>query len=181
MSGIVANKRSDTEVLLELLQDPAAVSDRLAEIKKAEDRAQVVIDLAGPSNEILQLREQIAQQAAEQEEMLKDCDAECVQRAQNADADAKAIIEAAQQQADGVRDQAERILGEANQKATEASQRLQVSADATVETDNLRAELLAKISGVTLQSETFTQREQQLLKEKARIEDLVEYIRLALE
>lgn len=181
MSGITAKRQSDTESLLELLQDPAAVSQRLSEIKQAEDRAKEVIELAGPAQEILDLRKQIGEQAAQQEVELQNCDAQCSLKLSEAETQAKNIEDAAVRRAEEVRVQAEGVLGDANQKLADAEQRMQAVLVNQTHTDNLRTEFEAKISGVTLQSEALTQRETELLQEKSRLDDLVEYIRKALE
>lgn len=181
MSGITAKRQSDTESLLELLQDPAAVSQRLSEIKAAEDRAREVIDLAGPAQEILNLREQIGVQAAQQEKELQECDAQCSLKLSEAETQAKNIEDASVRRAEDVRTQAEGVLGDANQKLADAEQRMQAVLVNQTQTDNLRTELEAKISGVTLHSEAITQRESELLQEKSKLNALVEHIRTALE
>lgn len=161
---------------LELLANPARLTEKINQLKAAEESAHEQITLAGPASEILKIREAID---ADREE--------AAQAVQDANGVAEDIRSAAVKEAQGIvnaaEEEAERISSEIKSRAANSEAAGKEAADVLAEAkkeaayQDERAENLSNDRELMIQAESaLEERESILLQEKSKLATVREHI-----
>lgn len=151
MDGSPAGGANQLFDLLSVVSNPAEVKKRIADLQKAQADAQAVIDLVGPAQQILTLKDKAAKDAAAAAKALEDAKIQAEVIVQDANKAAATTIDGANQtaatliaDAKAKSDYAAEGIAAAQKQMSDA-QAAQAAADAALKQANaLKADLIAK-------------------------------------
>jgi len=176
----INDSNANNLALLSLLNNPEAVKEQIESIEEASRQAQEVLDLVGPAQEILQMREQIGAQMEELRAKALETDKDCEDLVAYAEEQAAKIVAEAESAAAGAAAEAEEARNLADE-ARASAYALQSELDGRVVAVQEREEAHSQSAGVLQQkAEDLSRRELELEGEKNRLAELGEHIRTTL-
>lgn len=165
---------------LELLANPDQLQRKLDQFKAAEEKAQELIELAGPADQILTIRSEIDADRTAAAEYLNKANEDAKRIMNDAEDQVRDMIQRAQTQADAIRAEAEQSrvgIAALEQKAGEA---LADADNAKAEADRLATEAKAFEGMLSKRAATLKALETELLQEKSKLATVREQIATAL-
>ncbi len=176
---------------LELLADPKKLNKTLASLQEAQRQAQEAIDLAGPAQEILQIRVQVEGELEKQRAATEEAEAVLQKKTAEAETKADDIVAAAVEKANELAADAEQAKQKSLNEAAAAqgevrraeqglvAQRDQIT-QAQDQLDEVRAALDERESGLNSRSADLDELNRSLLEEKAKLTGIREHLTNAL-
>lgn len=181
MSMSSGNMAGASETLLEILSNPASMKRELKKLEEARVSAQKAIDLAGPADEVVNLRDRLGKELEAEEEKVRQIRREINEVVESSANTSAKIIKDAEVSAEDIIKSAEETRSIAVKMEVSAREKL---SEAQAEADDVeegKKAILKREDSLNQREEELTELKTKLLQEKSKLATVRETIDQLLE